>query len=269
MNTWHSIIKYAAIALAVLIIIGVISGIMFVLSHFVPGFANNAVGEDKTYEIKDEISVLDIDIHAINLEVRTTTDSTIRVESNYKYLTVTEKDNRLLIKDKKAFFLNYQGKAIIRLYIPDDKLFDTIEINTGAGKADLKNLQTKFIYMNFGAGKVDLRNISARVNASLETGAGQLTIRNSTFNNLNLNMGVGQFEFSGKLTGRNILKMGVGSSQIDLSGSLDDYTVKIEKGIGEIRVNNKKVQSDTQLGQGDIELFFEGGVGSAWINFSE
>lgn len=269
MNTWHSIIKYAAIALAILIIVGVISGIMFVLSHIVPGFVNNAVGEEKTYEIKGDISALDINIHAINLEVRTTTDSKIRVESNYKYLTVTEKDNRLLIKDKKAFFLNFQGKSIIRLYIPDNKVFDRIDINTGAGKADMENLQTKIIYMDFGAGKADLRNISASDNASLKTGAGQLTISNSTFNNLNLNMGVGQFEFSGTLTGQNMLKMGVGSSQIDLSGSLNDYTVKIEKGIGEIRVNNKKVQSDTQLGQGDIELFFEGGVGSAWINFSE
>ena len=137
----------------------------------VPGFSSKAVGESKTYEIKNEISILDIDIRAINLEVRTSTDSSIRVESNYKYLTVTEKDNRLIIKDKKVPFYNYQGMAITRLYIPNEKIFDRVDFNSGAGRADLENLQAKSIYMKFGAGQTSMKDIFASENAFIEAGA--------------------------------------------------------------------------------------------------
>ncbi len=269
MNTWHSTVKYAAIALAILLIIGVIGGIIHIISFLVPGFSSKAVGESKTYEIKNEISILDIDIRAINLEVRTSTDSSIRVESNYKYLTVTEKDNRLIIKDKKVPFYNYQGMAITRLYIPNEKIFDRVDFNSGAGRADLENLQAKSIYMKFGAGQTSMKDIFASENAFIEAGAGQLIIKNSSFHNLDLDMGIGQFDFSGTLLGRNMLKMGVGSSRIDLTGSLDYYTLRIEKGLGDIRVNNNSVKDNTILGKGDHELYFEGGVGSAKINFSE
>ncbi|NLZ66044.1 MAG: DUF4097 domain-containing protein [Clostridiaceae bacterium] len=269
MKTWHNIVKYAAIALAVLLIIGVISGIMHMVYRFVPGSASSVTDEYKTYVIKNEMGVLEIDIHAANLEVRTATDSNITVESNYKDLTVKENNSTLLIKDKKAFNFNAMGKIMIKLYIPENKFWNKVDIRTGAGKTDVENLQARFINMKFGAGKAILQNMSASDSASIETGAGQLTIKNSSFCNLDLNMGVGQFEFSGTLTGRNELKMGVGSSHINLTGSLNDYRLKIEKGIGDIYVDNEKVKNDAQLGQGDTDIFFEGGVGSVKIDFSE
>jgi len=201
--------------------------------------------------------------------VKSTTDSNFRVESNYKYLTVTENDNKLLIKDKKSFFHNIYNEAELTLYIPEDQILEKAEINTGAGATNLENIRTNIFDIKFGAGKATLQNISASDKASIEGGAGKLNITDSLFNNLDLDMGVGQFEFSGKLSGKNTFKMGVGSSQINLTGSAGDYKLIIKKGLGEILVDQDNVNNNTQLGQGDIELLFEGGVGSAKINFSE
>ncbi|NLJ70194.1 MAG: DUF4097 domain-containing protein [Clostridiaceae bacterium] len=269
MKSWHNVIKYSAIALAVVLIIGIISGIMYVISLLISTFTPDIVGEYKTYEIENDIDNVDIDLHGIDLEVVTATDSNIKVESNYKYLTVKEKGNILLIRDKKSSYLNILGKTTVKLYIPEDMIFEKVEINTGAGKTELENLQANTIDMELGAGKVSLQNIYASDNTFIDAGAGAVIIKDSSFNNLDLKMGVGQFEFSGILSGRNSLRMGVGSSQIDLTGSLDDYKLNIEKGLGEILVDDDIINNNTQLGQGDRELFFEGGIGSIKINFSE
>ncbi|MGB4610552.1 MAG: DUF4097 family beta strand repeat-containing protein [Saccharofermentanales bacterium] len=269
MKTWHNTIKYVAIALAIVIIIGIVGFIMNLFSFAFSYFTPDVTGDNKSYKIENEIRVLEIDLNSINLEVKTTTDSDFKVDSNYKYLTVTEKDDKLLIKDKKAFSFNIQGKAALTLYIPENMVLDKVEIVTGAGSTDLENLQADNIIMKFGAGKTMLQNISSFEKTDIEAGAGKLIVRDSTFNNLDLEMGVGQFEFSGKLLGKNSLKMGVGSSQIDLTGSLDDYKLDVEKGIGDIYVGDDKLKSNTQIGQGDRELDFEGGIGSVKINFSE
>ena len=42
-----------------------------------------------------------------------------------------------------------------------------------------------------------------------------------------------------------------------MTGSLDDYRIHVEKGIGTIYVDGDNVKNDTRLGQGDTELFCE------------
>lgn len=269
MKSWHNIIKYAAIALAIILIIGIISGIMHLFSFLISTFTSNVTDDYELYEIKNEIYILDIDIHGIDFEVKKAPDSNFKIETNYRYLTINEKENKLLIKDKKSFYLNLHGRAMIRLYVPENKIFDKVKISTGTGRTDLEKLQAKFLDMQFGAGEVILQNLSASDDVLIEGGVGKLTIKDSSFNNLKLNMGVGQLEFSGILLGENSLQMGVGSSQINLSGSLEDYTLNIDKGLGNIYVDNNNLENNTQLGQGDSEVFFEGGIGSVRINFSE
>ncbi|MBP6137202.1 MAG: DUF4097 family beta strand repeat protein [Clostridia bacterium] len=210
-----------------------------------------------------------IEVHLVDLEILTATDGSFRVESNCKDLTVSENENELFIKDKKRFFLSGNGKAVLKLLIPEGTVFDEVDISTGAGKTNLENLRAKVIDMNFGAGKVVMQNVFSTDNALIDAGVGKLSIRKSQFNNLELDMGVGDLDFSGTLLGRNVFKLGVGSSQIDLTGSLDDYRIHVEKGIGTVYVGGNNVKNDTQLGQGDTELFCEGGVGSIKINFTE
>ena len=269
MRSLHYIVKYAAIALAVLLVVGVLAGVIHLLSYLLPVLSPNVTGEFKTYEIRNEITALKIEVHLVDLEILTATDGSFRVESNCKDLTVSENENELFIKDKKRFFLSGKGKAVLKLLIPEGTVFDEVDISTGAGKTNLENLRAKVIDMNFGAGKVVMQNVFSTDNALIDAGVGKLSIRKSQFNNLELDMGVGDLDFSGTLLGRNVFKLGVGSSQIDLTGSLDDYRVHVEKGIGTVYVGGNNVKNDTQLGQGDTELFCEGGVGSIKINFTE
>ena len=87
---------------------------------------------------------------------------------------------------------------MLKLYVPEDTVFDKLDIKTGAGTADLENLRAKTIEMDFGAGKATLMNVFVNDHAFLDTGR-QISIKDSQFNNLDLDMGVGNFEFSGLL----------------------------------------------------------------------
>ena len=102
MRSLHYIVKYAAIALAVLLVVGVLAGVIHLLSYLLPVLSPNVTGEFKTYEIRNEITALKIEVHLVDLEILTATDGSFRVESNCKDLTVSENENELFIKDKKV-----------------------------------------------------------------------------------------------------------------------------------------------------------------------
>ncbi|MDI9470496.1 MAG: DUF4097 family beta strand repeat-containing protein [Bacillota bacterium] len=269
MKVWHNIVKYSAIALAIILIVGVTSGIMRVISFFVPVFASHTTAEYKVYEVQNSISVLEIEVLGVDLEVRTADDQEFRVESNYKHLSVTEEGDKLLIRDRNQLHLTRYGVAVIRLYIPEDRLLEKVDIHSGAGSMSIENLMAKTIHMQLGAGKVKIQKMFAADETVIEAGAGSLTIKDSSFHNLDLNMGVGKLEFTGTLYGRNDLQLGIGSSQFDLQGSLADYSFELEKGLGDILINSERISSDTRLGQGDREIRIEGGMGQVRVDFFE
>ena len=106
------------------------------------------------------------------------------MESNYKHLSVVEDNNTLLIKDKSKTFLNAYGLAVLKIYIPENKTFDKVKINFGSSSSNLDDLRARSLDLRFGTGKALLKKITASDDAYIDTGAGQLVIRDSEFNNL-------------------------------------------------------------------------------------
>ena len=175
----------------------------------------------------------------------------------------------MLIKDKWKHFANLHEKAVVTIYIPEDLVFETVEINTGAGKVDVERLAAEELNMEFGAGEVQLENIQASERADINGGVGKLTIRNGEFQDLDLEMGVGELVFQGRLLGTNDLEFGVGSGKVNLTGSPEDYKIRVEKGLGAITVDGEDLQSGAVFGEGDQSVFIEGGVGSIRVNFED
>lgn len=232
MKSRHETIKFFALALAFFLILGIFNGALSILSFFIPVFSSYKTDDYKHYEIQNDIQTLDLDIHLANLEIDISPNASFQIETNYKHLKVEEKGDKLVIKDKKDFRPNAFSGAVVKLYFPEDCIFNDAVIQTGAGRNDLKNLQAKRLDIRFGVGESYLENVNALEKASLEGGAGALTISDSRFQNLDLELGVGQFDFSGLLLGQNKLEMGVGSSQIELLGTFKDYRLNIKKRIG-------------------------------------
>lgn len=272
MTSWQKTVKYAAMAFAILLAVSIIGSILGAVAgvNLLLGDKQPAVGEMKTYEVGGEIRALDIDIGAAAFTIKS--GDTFRVESN---LTVQERSGRLIISEKTQFGgkihfgVTYTGETVLNLYVPAGTVFETADITTGAGLVSIDELSAETLKLELGAGKVDIQNLTATRRAEIDGGAGELNILGGTLTDLDLDLGVGELNFSAGLSGECDFDCGVGAANITLPGSEDDYTIQIDKGLGDAFIGNDQVVNGKKYGSGPVELDVDGGVGRISISFHD
>ncbi len=267
MTNFQKVVRYIAIGLAALLAVSIIGGIISVVGYFGGFMFNDATTEDmKTYTISSEINSLYVDINAADITVKQ--GDTFSVESNLKHLTVKDDDGLLSVKETKTLFKNYNNATLI-ITIPTDTEFDKAELKTGAGRLTVDTLCAEVLDCEFGAGEVKIDSLSASDEADIDGGAGKITISGGSINNLDFDMGVGQLNFTSRLMGECDLDLGVGESNITLLGTKDDYTLDIEKGLGNITVDGDNISNTSGLGNGQNKVDMSGGIGAINVKFEE
>lgn len=276
MTEAQRIIKYLAIALAVFLTVAIIGGILSAVGVlggiFLGGdrAETDATGDMNTYAVSSGISRLQIRINAADLTIKE--GSAFSVESNLKHLTVEEKNGCLTLKDLTTIKLNgshtYQD-AVLTIYVPAGTVFDSITLETGAGRVSAGELLAETVDIELGAGDAWIDTLVASKSADLEGGAGRITISGGALHDLDLDMGVGQLNLTAVLSGECQLELGIGESNITLLGSRADYALDIEKGIGEVRVDGKPVSDFGSSGNGTAEVEIHGGIGAIYVEFKE
>lgn len=265
MTDLQRIVKYCAIALAFTIIIGIattiISGVSFLFNAYDDTDQN--LIDAKEIEIVENVTKLKIDLKATNLRVESadqfsiqTNNGKIKYSTNGNTLTITERGTNI--------FKNKTTKDLV-IYVPSNTLLDELSLEAGAGRVKIDNLTVKELELDLGAGTVDLNNIKTKRKTSIDGGAGELIITNSILNNLELDMGVGSLDLTAELIGENEISCGVGEVDIILVGS--DYTIQVDKGLGETIIAGKTMRDNEVYGTGRNELEIDGGVGSINIDF--
>ena len=76
-----------------------------------------------------------------------------------------------------------------------------------------------------------------------------------------------QLSLTSKIIGDSEIDAGVGELNLNLIGSLNDYKIKLDKGIGSASINSEKMRSETYYGTGSNLIDIDGGVGSINIDF--
>ena len=225
------------------------------------------VGETQSYEISSEIHSLDIQIGAADFIIEH--GDRFSVESNLNYLSVSERNGVLAIieEDHNQIGITDYTDAVLKLYIPNDIVFESVEITTGAAKLTADSLSANYLELELGAGKVQFGYLNAYDNADIEGGTGEITIANGMLNNLILEVGVGELDLTAALLGKSKLSFGVGKSNLTLIGSKDMYKIDIENGLGSITVDGKTVTNFGSSGNGQNYIEVEGGVGTVDIAF--
>ncbi len=264
MNTFQKVIKYLAMAFAVFLTVGIIGGGLSILGGF---FFNDAVSKEiKTYAMLSDINEIKIEIGAADFTIEQ--GESFFVESNLKYLNVEDNDGVLTIQETKKFSRNYNG-AVLRLYIPADTVFGSVDISTGAGKFTVDYLSANNINFELGAGEVSINTLVAKESANIEGGAGKIVISDGALHNLDLVMGVGQLNLTSALSGVSKFNMGIGESNINVIGNKEDYRLDIEKGIGNITVDGTSVSNTKNFGNGSNFIEVHGGIGAIHIQFKK
>lgn len=256
MTTFQRIIKYFALALAFVIIVSIIGGIYALTTVF---------DYDRDYKYDESkfdssANILVVDLKKTNLTIKKGDE--LKVETSNKRIDVKKSNNRLIITERGSFLS--QTESVI-VYVPEELIFDIVDIDTGAGKLSIYDLKSRNLDLDMGAGKVEIDNITISDDASIDGGAGEVIITNSNLTNLDLDVGVGKFTIEGRLNGRSDIDAGVGELNIRLD-NLNDYSIHVTKGIGNISIVGENIKNDTIYGNGTNKLEIDGGIGSINID---
>lgn len=267
MTTIQKIIKYLAIALAIFLIVSIISGILGAFSLFGVFFGDDEeTGEVKRYSVSTDIHTLEIRINAADFTIQK--GEQFSVESNLKNLTVNEQNGVLTIKEAKK--ISFSGNdAKLTLSIPDTPVFEKVTIVTGAGRFNVDRLCADTLNLELGAGDVKFGTLIANKDIDIEGGAGRITVSDGALRNLDLDMGVGQLNLTAALSGDNEFDLGVGESNITVLGDKESFDLEIEKGLGSVTLDGKSVGNVKDFGSGDDRIDINGGVGAIRVDFEE
>ena len=253
------LLKLIIFALIIFAIYGLISGKFNVFKKFISKdflYKENKVIYDDIKQIDD----IDIDISYSNLIIKQ--GESFIIETNNKNIKLENKNNEIEIKEEKiSVSINVKDSNLI-ITLPKDQIFNDFELTTGAGTIEIEDLTTKELSLKQGAGKIEIKKIKVLDEAKIRGGAGSLIFDNADFYNLDLTIGVGKCDLSAIFKGSNKINAGVGDLNINLFNSLDDYKIKISKGIGNILVNNEKISNDFEYGSGLVSLNINGSVGN-------
>lgn len=264
MNPLQKVIKYLAIAFAVFLCVCIVGGIISLACLFLD--KDDVVGEMKTYSVEEEISSLSLKLSGATLTIKVS--DSFSVESNHKYLSVTTKSGVLSIKETKKFFRTEKAATVV-LNTPENFVFDEATIETGAGRVDVDALSADILKLSLGAGEANIKNLTANARSEIDGGAGQLTIDGGRLCNLDLDMGVGELTLKSRLEGDSHLDYGVGETHLILLGKREDYQIKIDKGIGEAKLEGESMKDGSVYGTGKNKIEIDGGIGGINVAFSD
>lgn len=273
MSIGQKVIKYLAIAFAIALIVGIITTIVRVVSS-IPltlkigknnSNSNNIIETSTDFE-NGNVASLDIDIALSDLTIKK--GEYLKVESSDKNIQCKQDKQKIKIEERKNnwFIINNKREELI-VYVPENLQFDIVNINTGAGKVNIEILNTKVLKMDLGAGETSIRNINVTEKAKIATGGGKVNINEARINELKCDLGIGATEISAKLLGDTKIGTGIGSLKLDVFGKKEEYKTKINKGLGNVTVDGKKVSDNEVVGNGENKIDIDGGIGEIKINF--
>lgn len=251
--------KFLAYVAAGILALSILGVILSSIGSFGP-----VVGDNKTYEVTGEIKTLEVEISAADFRIEE--GDKFLVESNLKKLTFKQSGDKLVLKERSSGNKNYNNASLV-IYVPEGTVFENVDITTGAGRFSADALLAEKLDLEFGAGEVNIGELTATREADIESGAGQITIKGGSLNNLSLEMGVGELNLTSSITGRSELDLGVGEANINLLGTIDDYTVEMTKGIGSLTFDGEILSSGKKVGTGDSKIGINGGIGQITISF--
>lgn len=267
MTAIQKVIKYLAVAFAILLVVTIFSGILGTVGVFSGVFGRDGVAEEVTpYPVSSKVVSLKVDVGAADFTVGTADQ--FLVESNLKGLKVEEKDGTLTITQRGKIGTNYRN-PVLNLWIPEGYCFQKADITTGAGRLTVDTLSAEVLDLELGAGQVTIDRLNASAKASIEGGAGKVTISGGTLRDLDLEMGVGQLNLTAAILGRSELDYGVGEANLTLVGGKEDYKITFDKGLGAGKLDGEDMVDGGVYGDGENLIAIEGGVGAVQVDFCE
>ncbi|MEI7885194.1 MAG: DUF4097 family beta strand repeat-containing protein [Clostridia bacterium] len=274
MNSLQKIIKYGAIAFAIILIVGIISSI----ASAIFGIGFFLAGPRETKNIQQDYT----DFNAIEInngfgDVEIIVSDKFSLEANNLSVNAQIENNKgkLVVNNNEQIFnlfgwnLRNKDNTKITIKVPADVQLTEIVIKNGAGKVEIADLSTTLLKLETGVGKFSANNLTS-AKTEIDGGVGEVRIEDSKIGNLYLKSGVGDIFIGGDIAGNSRIECGVGKVAIELIRNIDEYDMQVKTGLGDVKFNQKKVgdQFNGNITATD-KIAIDGGVGEININFPE
>ena len=258
MSEGQKVIKVLAICFAIFLIVNILGGLLIGISAFAQiGFGEGKIVVEQFSETYQNVREIEIDTIAWKVEA-----------NNLNNRFSSKLQNGILkIEEENIWFWNtnsVSGEIIVS--VPDDTILRKLEIDAGAGKIEISNIEVEHLDIDQGAGVLEIKNGTFQI-TDIDGGAGETIIEDTSFHNLKLNAGVGAISIKAEMTGKSEIECGVGDTDLTLLGKEEDYTVFAEKGLGNIQINGTNQGNHTRYGSGENQIKIEGGIGNIAIDF--
>ena len=221
---------------------------------------------DNVKDTEDSYNNLDIISNIKNYDIKLDSAKLIieegnkfTISTNNKYISLTEEESKIKIKEKDHF--SFKNSSTLKITIPKNYSFNNLNIVSDGGIVNISNLNVNELSLQLKAGSLVLNDVIVNDKLTIIGGAGTIDVTNGNVNNLNLNVGVGNCNISAILKGNSVIEAGVGQLNIDLLDSIDNYQIKLTKGIGDITINDTKITDNNTAFNGNKNISLVGGIG--------
>ncbi len=271
MTKLQRVLKYLAIALAIFLTVSIVLGIVRIvagvagINKFFSESSTNGDMPSTTYE--DKIQSLEMDMVGVELTIQRGEKFAVKTAS--KNITQTERNGKLTIEERRTLSFGVNKSENLTITIPEDMEFESVNIDAGAGDIEIEALKTKELELDLGAGEVLIRQLTTTEETDIDGGAGNITIQSASLHNLDLDMGVGEVHLISEITGNSDIDFGVGEANITLLGELNDYQIRMNRGLGEATFDGEHMKDDVWYGEGTNRIDMDGGVGKIAIIFEK
>ena len=206
----------------------------------------------------DGVSTLKINVTGATLEILPSVDESVQVEasgdedlSRYGY-TCDQEDATLTIKSKTLTDLNVEDHLAIRVYMPE--YMPKIKIVNKAGTIYIESVAADTIDLDVGAGQAQVNHFQAE-KLTLSCGAGEVTATGDVTKNLDVDCGLG-------------------SVSLALESPESAYNYTVSCGVGEVNIGGKSYSGlgqDVKVKTSGAErkLDISCGVGEVNVSFTE
>ena len=128
----------------------------------------------------------------------------------------------------------------IIITVPNDFIAENITMKVGAGTLTAETLQAVQGKFKVGVGEIVIHGLKVREQSYYDVGAGQMKLDSIDVNDIKVNCGVGSITLAGSVTGDSFISTGIGEVKLQIDGDEEDYSYKIESGIGSIKINQNE-----------------------------
>jgi hypothetical protein len=243
---------------------------------------------DFTSDYEDEITSISMDLTYGNVSFKRGDKFRIEAEDmNKESFNSYVEDGTWHIEDSKDYqfsifgldlpFINIGNdidtRSKVVIYIPEDFQPDSFNIEIGAGKVTICDLDANEVDFEVGAGLLEAERLNVSGSATFEVGAGKMSVENLIANDSSLSCGLGEMVMKGDLKGDSTVECGLGHIKLELAAKEADYDFLVDCGLGNVSINgsNYSFTSSTQV-YGDNaqnEMSIECGVGGIEVDTAE